>query len=195
MYDALQPYLLGKKPFMFAADRAVDIKAAVKFAAEMKLQAVIVGGAEAWQAADILKANNVPVIVTSVLDLPRTDDDNFDVNYEMPAKLQQAGVRFCISTGDSGAESRNLPYNAGMAAAFGVPKDEAIKSVTLYPAQILGLGDKLGSLETGKIANVVVTDGDLLEARTRARYLFINGRMVPLTSRHTELYEQFKGRK
>ncbi len=195
MYDALQPYLLGKKPFMFAADRAIDIKAAVKFAAEMKLQAVIVGGAEAWQAADVLKANNVPVIVTSVLDLPRTDDDNFDVNYEMPAKLQQAGVRFCISTGDSGAESRNLPYNAGMAAAFGLPKDEAIKSVTLYPAQILGLGDKLGSLETGKIANVVVTDGDLLEARTRARYLFINGRMVPLTSRHTELYEQFKGRK
>ena len=113
----------------------------------------------------------------------------------MPAKLQQAGVRFCISTGDSGAESRNLPYNAGMAAAYGLPKDEAIKSVTLYPAQILGLGDKLGSLETGKIANVVVTDGDLLEARTRARYLFINGRMVPLTSRHTELYEQFKGRR
>lgn len=195
MYDALQPYLRGELPVLIAADRANDIKAAVKFATDQKLKAVIMGGAEAHLAADVLKANNVPVVVTSVLDLPRTDDDNYDFNFEMPAKLHQAGVRFCISTGDPGAESRNLPYNAGMAAAFGLPKDEAIKAVTLYPAQIIGLGDKLGSLETGKMANIVVTDGDLLEPRTRARYLFINGRMVPLTSRHTELYDQFKGRR
>ncbi|MGI8468558.1 MAG: amidohydrolase family protein [Pyrinomonadaceae bacterium] len=109
--------------------------------------------------------------------------------------MQQAGVKFCISTGNDGSETRDLPYHAGLAAAYGLSKDEALKSVTLYPAQILGVADKIGSLEAGKVANVVVADGDLLEPRTNIKYLFINGRMIPLTSRHTELYDSFKDRK
>jgi imidazolonepropionase-like amidohydrolase len=109
--------------------------------------------------------------------------------------MQAAGVRFAISTGDAGAEVRDLPYHAGLASAYGLPKDEALRSVTLYPAQILGIADRLGSIETGKIANLVVTDGDLLEPRTNVKYLFINGRVLPLTSRHTELFESFKDRK
>ena len=132
---------------------------------------------------------------TGVLDLPLREDDAYDTLYANAAKLQQAGVRFCISTGDQGAEVRNLPYNAGMAAAFGLPKEEALKSVTLYPAQIMNVADRLGSIEKGKVANLVVTDGDLLEARTHVRYLFIDGRRVPLTSRHTELNDAFKNRK
>jgi imidazolonepropionase-like amidohydrolase len=127
--------------------------------------------------------------------MPLREDDPYDSLFENAAKLQAAGVRFCISTGDSGAHVRDLPFNAGMAAAYGLPKLEALKSVTLYPAQILGVADRVGSIDVGKIANLVVTDGDMLEARTHIRYLFIGGRQIPLVSRHTVLNDQFKDRK
>ena len=109
--------------------------------------------------------------------------------------MQQAGVKFAISTGNDGSEVRDLPYHAGLAGAFGLPKDEALKAVTLYPAQILGIADRYGSIEVGKMADIVVTDGDILEPRTNIKYLFINGRLLPLTSRHTELFDSFKDRK
>jgi len=99
-----------------------------------------------------------------------------------------------ITSGDGGAMVRDLPSVAGMAAAFGLSKTDALKSVTIWPAQIFGMSDKLGSLEAGKLANVVVTTGDILEARTDTKYLFIDGRPVPLDTRHTELYMQFKDR-
>src|SRR5205814_7714814 len=108
---------------------------------------------------------------------------------------QQAGVRFCISTGDAGPEVRNLAQYAGMAAAFGLAKADAVRAVTLFPAQILNVADRLGSIEPGKMANLVITDGDLLEIRSHIRYLFIDGRPVGLTNRHTELNEAFKNRK
>jgi imidazolonepropionase-like amidohydrolase len=161
----------------------------------MKLKAVLMGGNDAWKVASLLKEKNVPVIVTGVLDLPGREDDSYDALYENASKLQQAGVRFCISTGDDGAHVRNLPLYAGMAAAYGLPKAEALKAVTLYPAQIMNVADRLGSIEVGKMANLVVTDGDLLEPRTHIRYLFIDGRQVPLTSRHTDLNDAFKNRK
>lgn len=191
---SLLPAIRGEMPVIFTADRATDIRAAVNFAKEMKLKPIILGGADAWQIASFLKENDVPVIVTGVLSLPRREDDPYDVNYSSPAKLQRAGVRFAITSGDEGAEVRNLPYTAGMAAAFGLPKDEALKSVTLYPAQIMGVADRFGSIEVGKVANLVVTDGDLLEARTNTKYLFIDGRPVPLSTRHTDLNDLFKDR-
>jgi len=135
------------------------------------------------------------VIYTHIYSLPVQEDDAYDYLFEAPSKMQAAGVKFCISTGNDGAEVRDLPYQAGLAGAFGLSKEDALKSVTLYPAQILGLGDKLGSIDVGKMANLVVTDGDLLEARTNVKYLFINGRMIPLTSRHTRLFDSFKDRK
>jgi imidazolonepropionase-like amidohydrolase len=190
---ALVPAIRGQVPVLFNADRATDIRAAVAFAQEMKLKPIIVGGGDAWQVASFLKQNDVPVIVTSVLSLPRREDDPYDVNYASPSKLHAAGVRFAISEG-GGAETRNLPYNAGMAAAFGLPKAEALKSVTLYPAQILGVADKFGSIEVGKVANLVVVDGDLLEAKTNTKYLFIDGRPIPLNTKHTDLNDLFKDR-
>src|SRR5215813_4646991 len=193
--EPLVPYVRGDRPVIISADREAEIKGALKFAEDMKLKPIILGGNDAWKVATLLKEKNVPVILTGVLDLPLREDDAYDTLYENAAKLQKAGVRFCISTGDNGAEVRNLPYNAGMAAAFGLPKEEALKSVTLYPAQIMNVGDRLGSIEKGKVANLVVTDGDLLEAKTHVRYLFIDGRRVPLTSRHTELNDAFKNRK
>jgi imidazolonepropionase-like amidohydrolase len=192
---ALVPYARGERPVVFRAERDRDIRNAVRFAEELKLRPVIIGGSESWKAAQFLKEKNVPVILDSVLNLPLREDDSYDSLYENAAKLQAAGVRFCISTGDSGAHVRDLPFHAGMAAAYGLPRTEALKAVTLYPAQILGVADRVGSVEQGKIANLVVTDGDILEARTHVRHLFIAGRQIPLVSRHTMLYEQFKDRK
>ncbi|HEU4993532.1 MAG TPA: amidohydrolase family protein [Gemmatimonadaceae bacterium] len=191
---ALVPAVRGQMPVIFTADRAADIRAAVTFAKEMKLKPIILGGGDAYQVTSFLKENDVPVIMTGVMSLPRREDDPYDVNYSGPGKIQKAGVRFAISAGDEGAEVRNLPYTAGMASAFGLPKDEALKSVTLYPAQIMGVADKFGSIEVGKVANLVVTDGELLEAKTNTKYLFIDGRPVPLSTKHTELNDLFKDR-
>ena len=192
---ALVPFVRGERPVIFRADRESDIRAAVNFASEMKLRPILLGGNDAWKTATLLKDRNVPVILTGVLNLPSREDDAYDVLYENAAKLGAAGVRFCISTGNSGTQVRDLPFHAGMAAAFGLLRAEALKAVTLYPAQIMNVADRVGSIGVGKIANLVIADGDLLEARTNVRHLFIEGRQIPLTSRHTQLYEQFKDRR
>lgn len=191
---SLVPTVRGQMPVLMVADRATDIKEAVGFAEENKLRVIIVGGRDAWQITAFLKDHDVPVLITSVMDLPTREDDPYDVNYGAPAKLAQGGVRFAITSGDAGSEARNLPYTAGMAAAFGLSKDDALKSVTLWPAQIFGVADKFGTIEAGKIANLVITDGDLLEAKTNTKYLFIDGRLVPLDTKHTDLNDKFKDR-
>ncbi|MFY9619467.1 MAG: amidohydrolase family protein [Pyrinomonadaceae bacterium] len=192
---ALVPYARGERPIIFRAERDREMRAVIRFAEELKLKPIILGASEGWKIASFLKQKDVPVILDSVLNLPLREDDGYDSLYENASKLQAAGVRFAISTGDSGAHVRDLPFNAGMAAAYGLPKVEALKSVTLYPAQILGVADRLGSIEAGKLANLVITDGDMLEARTNVRHLFIAGRQLPLVSRHTMLNDQFKDRK
>lgn len=193
--EAMVPYVRGEKPIVFTAERERDIRAIARFVSEMKVKGIIVGGQEAWKAADVLKQNDIAVIYTNIYSLPVRPDDPYDYLFEAPLKLQQAGVRFAISTGDPGAENRDLPYHAGLAGAYGLSKDEALKSVTLYPAQILGVADRMGTIEVGKTANIVVADGDILDPRTNIKYMFIGGRMIPLTSRHTELFDSFKDRK
>ncbi|MES2176756.1 MAG: amidohydrolase family protein [Gemmatimonadota bacterium] len=192
--ESLVPAVRGQQDVMFTADRATDIKAAVAFAEEMKLKPVIVGGLEAPSIAAYLKQHDVPILYTHVLDLPRGEDEAYDANYGAPGKLAAAGVRFAITSGDCCSEVRNLPSVAGMASAFGLAKADALRAVTLGPAQIFGVSDKLGSLDIGKIANIVVTDGDMLEAKTNTKYLFIDGRLVPLDTKHTQLYDIFKGK-
>jgi imidazolonepropionase-like amidohydrolase len=192
--ESMLPALNGQMPVIFPADRANDIRDAVTFAEEMKLKPIIMGGQEAPVVAAFLKQHNVPVIVTAVMHLPSREDDPYDINYSIPSKLAAAGVQFAISTGDRGSEIRTLPYNAGMAAAHGLSKTDALKSVTLWPAQIFGVGDRMGSLDVGKMANVVVTTGDILEAKTDTKYLFIDGRPIPLDTKHTQLNAQFKDR-
>ena len=191
---ALVPAVRGEMPVIFPADRAGDIRAALDFAREMKLKAIIMGGSDAPQVASLLKERDVPVILTGILGLPSREDDPYDVNYSAAAKLAQAGVRYAIASGEDGAESRNLPYVAGMASAFGLSKEDALRAVTLAPAQIFGVADRFGSIEVGKVANLAVTAGDILEARTDTKYLFIDGRPVPLSDKHTNLYETFKDR-
>ena len=192
--ESMLPALSGQMPVIFPADRANDIRDAVTFAEEMHLKPIILGGQDATLVASFLKQHDVPVVVTAVMHLPSREDDPFDVNYAIPAKLAAAGVRFAISTGDRGSEIRTLPYTAGMAAAHGLSKTDALRAVTLWPAQIFGAGDRMGSIDVGKMANVVVTTGDILEAKTDTRYLFIDGRPVPLDTKHTYLNALFKDR-
>lgn len=194
-FDAMAAYIRGEKPVIFTAERERDIRAVAKFVGEMKLKGIIVGGQEAWKVADDLKKNNISVVYTNIYSLPVRDDDAYDYLFEAPAKMQAAGIKYSISTGDGGPEVRDLPYHAGLASAYGLSKEDALKSVTLYAAEVLGVAEKMGSLDVGKVANVVVTDGDILDPRTNIKYMFINGRMIPLTSRHTELFDAFKDRK
>ena len=193
--EAMVPYIRGERPMLVAVERERDIRAAVKFLSDNKLKGIIVGGQEAWKAADDLKKHGIPVIFTNIYSLPVRPDDPYDFLFEGPAQLHRAGVKFAVATGDNGGEVRDLPYHAGLAGAYGLPKEEALKAVTIYPAEILGIANRMGSVETGKDANIVVTDGDILDPRTNIKYLFIGGRLLPLTSRHTDLFDSFKDRK
>jgi len=178
--EALVPVVRGEMPVIVNANTERDIKNAIAFA-------------EAHKVAEKLKARNIPVIVGPVLRMPNNEDDPYDAAFANAGLLSKAGVKIAFQTLQS-AESRDLPYHAGMASAFGLPREEALKAVTIYPAEIFGVADRIGSIEQGKIANLIVTDGDPLEIRTQVKHLFINGHAVPLTSRHTELYEKYKAR-
>ncbi len=191
--EALVPVVRGQVPVIIETQLARDIRRAIEFADEMKLKIIISGGVEAYKVTDLLKSKNIPVIIGPVLRFPQNEDDPYDSPFTNASALSKAGVKFAFETADS-AYSRNLPYQAGMAAAFGLSKEEAFKAVTIYPAEILGVADKLGSIEVGKMANLIVTDGDPLEILTQVKHLFINGKQVPLTSKHTELYDKYKAR-
>ena len=193
--ESMVPMVEGKQLVMFNADREADIRKAVEFAEQHQLKPVIVGGRESYKMTDYLKAHQVPVVLTGVRELPENEDEPYDVNFSTPGKLAAAGVQFAISSGESPPDMRDLPYVAGEAAGFGLSKEDALRSVTLWPAQIYGVADRVGSLAVGKVANVVVTTGDLLEPRTDTKYLFIDGRLVPLNTKHSELYDAFKDRR
>ncbi len=191
--EAMIPVIKGEVPVIIAASGEREIKGAIEIADKYKLKLIISGGEDAPKVAKTLKEKNIPVILAPVLDLPETEDDAYDSAYGRAAELQKAGVKVAFSTGDA-SNVRLLPYHAGTAAAFGLPKEEALKGVTIYPAQILGVDKLVGGIEVGKIANLVVTDGDILEFRTKVKQMFINGRPVELTNKHTKLYEKFKDR-
>lgn len=193
--EAMLPYVRGERPVILSADRAVDIRTAIEFAEQQGLKPIIMGGREAPLVTDLLKQKDVPVIYNGLRAMPAREDDPFDINFSAPGKLAAAGVRFAISGSSGGSEVRDLPHIAGMAAAYGLGKDDALRAVTLWPAQILGIADRFGTLEVGKAANLVVVDGDVLEARTKTRHLFIDGRPVPLDNRHTQLYDMHKDRR
>ncbi|GDX91135.1 MAG: amidohydrolase family protein [Planctomyces sp.] len=188
-FASMQSVLAGKVPLIVAADEAEEIQAAVAFGVEQKLQVIIFGGYDAESCAELLRRYQVPVIVSAVHRDPRNDHDDYDAAYTLPERLRKAGIRFCIS-GSARSETwntRNLPYQAATAAAYGLPRDEALKSVTLYPAQILGVADRLGSLEPGRDATIFVSTGDPLETDSQVTQAWIQGRVVDLNSRHTQL--------
>jgi imidazolonepropionase-like amidohydrolase len=193
--EALIPVVRGKMPFFVHAHRLPEIIAAVEFCVRQEVRMVLVGGADAWRAAPLLKKHDIPVIVSPVNALPARRWEDYDTAMRNPLVLQGAGVRFCIAgrggTMDAPHE-RNLPYQAARAASFGLPKEEALKSVTLYPAEILGVGDRLGSLEVGKDATLIITTGDPLEITSMVNAAFISGRPLDLANKHTRLYEKYR---
>lgn len=187
--EALVEVIDGKIPLIVRAHRMDDILRAIEIAEEFKIKVVINHGTEAYKVADELREANIPVLVGPI----NTQPDSFETLgaiYENAARLQKAGVLIAIQTGDT-HNVRNLPYYAGLAVAHGLPRAEALRAVTVNPAKIFGL-ERYGSLEKGKIANVVVTDGDIFQPRTHVKKLYIRGKPVSLESKQTKLYEKFK---
>ena len=192
--QALLPVVSGERALMIEANTSKDILAALKWVGEKKIRKVIFTGvAEGWRVADEIAKSKFPVIVGPVLSEPTRDYDRYDKAYANPGLLKKAGVTVAIRT--TQAENvRNLPYNAAFAAAYGLGKEEALRSVTIIPAEILGVSDKLGSVEVGKAGNLFVSDGDPFETRTNILHVFIAGWKIPMVSRQTELYNEFLSR-
>ena len=196
-WEAMLPFLRGQIPLTIHADEVRQIKAAVNWAAAHNYKIILAGGRDAWMAASLLATNRVPVIYDNVFTQPARDTDPYDVHFHAPALLHNAGVKVIFSEGldNRGAyNTRNLPYSAAQAVAFGLPAAEALKGITLYPAQVLGVADRLGSIEKGKEASFFVADGDILDLRTGVKRMWISGREVSLESRHTRLYEKYQAR-
>lgn len=193
-WEALMPVFDGKLPLFIHASTLAQIQSALAWAKEMQLKFVLVDGDDAWRVAAQLKESDVPVILGPATSLPPRRDDDYDSAWTSAAKLQQAGVRFCIASNGRGSETneRNVGYEAGLAAGYGLPKDEALKAVTLYAAQILGVADRLGSLENGKAATLIVTNGDPLDFPTQVETAFIDGRKIDLSNRQTRLRDKYR---
>lgn len=190
--EALLPAINGERLVFIQADRARQIRDAINWIREEGVKAVIVGGSDAWMLADSLAENSVPVILVGVNKLPQTRWERYDTPFRNAKVLQDAGVDFAIATSGDFGNERNLPYEAGKSVAYGLSPEEALKAITLSPARILGVDDRLGSLEVGKDANLFITDGDPLDIRTQVEQAFIQGSTVDLSSRHTQLYEKYQ---
>jgi imidazolonepropionase-like amidohydrolase len=189
--EAMLPMIRGERPMIVPADSYREIRAAIDLANEFGLKLVIAGGADAWKAADVLAKNKVAVLYSGVHELPRSVEDPYDTSFSTPEALRRAGVPFAIVT-DATADARNLPYRAAMAAAYGLEREDALKAITLWPAQILGIADKVGSIEPGKLANLLIARGDPLDIRSDIRYVFVEGKEVPPENRNLQLYEEFR---
>jgi len=191
--EALVPVVEGREPVVMHANLEREIRAALKFADEFKLKVILADAEDVARVIPELKSRNIPVILGPILSLPPREDDPYDLVFSNAKTLNDAGIAFAIQSQDA-HNARNLPYNAAACAAFGLPKDAALRAITLAPAQIFGVADKIGSLETGKLANIIVTDGDPLEIVTHVRHLFIGGEEITLDTNQTLLYEKFKAR-
>lgn len=194
-WEAMMPIFEGKLPLFVHAGTLAQMEAALAWAKQAQLKITIVGGSDAWRLAPQLKESDTPVVLALATRLPSRRDDSYDSVFSNAARLHEAGVRFCIATGGRSSEApheRNLPYEAAMASAFGLPRDEALKAVTLYPAQLLGVADQLGSLEVGKAATLMITTGDPLDLPTAIEAAFIDGRQIDLTNRQTRLRDKYR---
>jgi imidazolonepropionase-like amidohydrolase len=196
--EAMLPVLEGRVPVIVAASQAAQIKSAVSWAESEGVRMILLGAGDVAREARLLKEKRIPVIVDGVLSVPSRDDEPYDAAYAVAARLAEAGVSFCISSGGGSFASamvRNLPYHAGMAAAHGLPKDAALRAITLSAAEVLGVAADLGSIEKGKSASLILTDGDPLEVRTKILASWIDGRPTALDdNKHDRLYRKYSQR-
>jgi imidazolonepropionase-like amidohydrolase len=191
-WEAMIPVLKKEVPVFVHADEIKQIQAAIEFTNEHEVRMVLVGGQDAWRVTELLKQNDIAVIAGKIHDLPMRRFDAYDAPFALPAKLHQAGVPFCIAGPERTGNEGNLPFQAARAVAHGLPREEALRAITLYPAQILGVSDRVGSIEVGKDATLIVTDGDPLEIISQVEMEFIQGRRVDMGSRHKSLYEKYR---
>lgn len=192
-FEAVRGLFSKKQKLFIHCDVVREILAAIDFKNEFGFDIVLVGAGESYQVAELLKKNNIPVILSQMHALPTLADDAVDLPYQLPALLHKAGVLFAINDEDGQHRGKNLPFNAGTAAAYGLPKEDALASITLNAAKILGIADRTGSLEVGKDANIVISEGDILDMRSsNISFVMIEGRIASLTSKHTQLYERYK---
>ena len=191
-WEGMRSVLEGRRPVFFIADDYAQITSAIDFAKAQKVRAVLVGGRDALLCADVIKAADVPIIVRGVHTFPRRNDSYHDEIYALPAKLEQAGLRWCLASGERTSNERNLPYTAGRAAAFGLARDAALRAITLRAAEILGVGKELGSLEAGKRATLFLCGGDPLEITTQVTAAWVDGKRVDLSNKQTALAGKYR---
>jgi len=191
-FEAMRASLEGDKPIFVQASSMGQIESAVGWAVRRDLNITIVGAREADRVIPLLNKHDIPVIIDGLHHLPGERHYAYDNPFTLPDKLYEAGVRFCIASGEGAAHERRLNHNAATAAAYGLPKDEALKAVTLHAAQLTGLGETFGSLEQGKSATLIVTTGDPLEITTDVLAAYIDGRRIELDNRHKALYEKYR---
>lgn len=190
--EAMGPALRGDRPVFVLADELEEIESALRFAKKHGLRVVLVGGRDALLCADQLVEAKVPVILTGVHRLPARDDADYDEPFTLPARFDQKGIRFCIATGEEFAHERNLPYHAATAAAFGLPRERALQAITRDAAEILGVGDVLGTLAVGRHATLMLTNGSPLDLTTKVERAWIRGRETDLRSKQTELAKKYR---
>jgi imidazolonepropionase-like amidohydrolase len=192
-WEAFAPVFDRSAAVIVGANEVTQIQSAVQFAKDQNVRLIIHGGRDSWKVAGLLKENNVSVIVEPVHDLPGRRWEEYDIPFTVPAKLHAAGVLFAVSGGGNATMGeRNIGYQAATAAAYGLPKEEALKSITINAAKLLGIDDLVGSLEQGKDATLIVTNGDPLEIMSNVEMEFIQGRKIDLRSRHTELWKKYE---
>lgn len=190
--ESLRPLVRGEALALVAANGEAEIRGAIALADTFGLRVAINGGDEAWKVMDDLARRDIPVVLGSIQSTPPADAP-YDAIYAQPGVLHRAGIKIAFSTG-SASSSRHVPYHAALAVGYGLDPVAAIHALTLWPAEIFGVGDELGSIDAGKVANLFVTDGDPLDVRTNVSAIFIKGRNVPLDDRHTRLYEKWRKR-
>lgn len=192
-FEAVKGLFDKSKKLFIHCDIVKEMLIAIDFVNEFKFDVVLVGAADSWQIADMLKQHNIAVVLNQLHDLPVMADDDVDQPFKTPSLLQKAGVLFSINDDDGNTRQRNLAFNAGTAAAYGLTKEQALSAITLNAAKILGVADKTGSLEKGKDANIIVADGDILDMGGNVIiHAFIQGRQIELTDKHKQLYERYK---
>ncbi|PWU17904.1 MAG: amidohydrolase [Verrucomicrobia bacterium] len=196
-WEAMLPYARGQLPIMVHALELRQIKSAVQWATTNQYKIILADARDGWMVADLLATNHIPVIYCETFSLTTRDTESYDAHFTAPEKLRKAGVQVAFGLSPkvfNAPLERNLPYEAAQAVAFGLPADEALKGLTLYPAQMAGVADRLGSIEAGKEATLFASDGDILDIRSNVKHFWIAGKEVSLESRHTKLYDKYKNR-
>jgi imidazolonepropionase-like amidohydrolase len=188
--DQLAKVIAGELPLLVEVNAASDIVAAIDWIQSKNVKAILTGVAEGWRVADKIAAAKLPVVAGPMLSIPTRPSDRYDASYTNPGKMAKAGVKVVIRSNDA-ENTRNLPFNAGFAAAYGMGKEEALKAVTINAAEVFGVADRLGSIENGKDATLFVSTGDPFETKTQIKHVFIDGYRVPMSNRHIKLYQEF----